>query len=421
MPRIAPINTLTTLQCQNVKGPAVLNDGRGLRLVVSATNQRKWVLRVTIDGRQRDLGLGAFREVSLKEARIKADAMRQRIGTGASIEARVSLASSRRKSATLQLLAQPELVTVETAFQEFWATKKPQLSNPKHAAQWESTLATYAFPLIGNRPVADVTTREVGAVLQPIWRQKPETAQRVQQRLKMIFDYAIASGYRTAANPTYAVQMILGARNHTVAHHRALPYPEVPKLIAQLRTCGSRPMSHLAFEWLILTATRSSETRLATIDEVDLGTGLWTIPAERMKARQPHQVPLSNRCREIFAEARQLEPDAPVIFPAWRGGAATFSDAVFADILEDLKLADQATAHGMRSAFRDWSADCARANHDVAEACLAHRPKDKVVAAYLRTTFLEQRRALMEQWASYCTSLSKEFRGAVRASRKMSA
>jgi integrase len=352
MPRIAPINTLTTLQCQNVKGPTVLNDGRGLRLVVSVTNQRKWVLRVTIDGRQRDLGLGAFREVGLKEARIKADAMRQRIGIGANIEARPFLAPTHRKPARLQLLAEPEIFTVEAAFQEFWQTKKPQLSNPKHAAQWESTLATYAFPLIGKRPVADVTTREVGAVLQPIWRQKPETAQRVQQRLKMIFDYAIASGYRTAANPTYAVQMILGARNHTVTHHRALPYPEVPKLIARLRTCGTRPTSHLAFEWLILTATRSSETRLATIDEVDLDTGLWTIPAERMKARQPHQVPLSNRCREIFAEARHLAPDAAVIFPAWGGGATIFNDAVFADILEDLHLSDQATAHGMRSAFR---------------------------------------------------------------------
>ncbi|MBX9925068.1 MAG: integrase arm-type DNA-binding domain-containing protein [Hyphomicrobiaceae bacterium] len=421
MPRIAPINTLTTLQCQNVKGPAVLNDGRGLRLVVSATNQRKWVLRVTIDGRQRDLGLGAFREVSLKEARIKADAMRQRIGTGASTEARPSVAPARHKPARLQLLPEPALVTVEMAFQEFWETKKPQLSNPKHAAQWESTLATYAFPLIGDRSVADITTREVGAVLRPIWRQKPETAQRVQQRLKMIFDYAIASGYRTAANPTYAVQMILGARNHTVTHHRALPYPEVPKLIARLRSCGTRPMSHLAFEWLILTATRSSETRLATIDEVDLGTGLWTIPADRMKARQPHQVPLANRCREIFAQARQLAPDAGIIFPAWRGGATTFSNAVFADILEDLKLADQATAHGMRSAFRDWSADCARANHDVAEACLAHRPRDKVVAAYLRTTFLEQRRALMEHWAAYCTSLSEKAGVAVRDSRKISA
>jgi hypothetical protein len=280
MPRIAPINTLTTLQCQNVKGPAVLNDGRGLRLVVSVTNQRKWVLRVTVAGKQRDLGLGAFREISLKEARIKANAMRQRIGTGAGIEARPSLVPARHKLARLQLLAEPKLVTVETAFQEFWATKKLQLSNGKHAAQWESTLATYAFPLIGNRPVADVTTREVGAVLRPIWRQKPETAQRVQQRLKMIFDYAIASGYRTAANPTYAVQMILGARNHTVVHHRALPYHDMPKLIARLHTCGTRPMSHLAFEWLILTATRSSETRLATIDEVDLEKELWTIPAE---------------------------------------------------------------------------------------------------------------------------------------------
>jgi hypothetical protein len=174
------------LQCQNVKGPAVLYDGRGLRLVVSATNQRKWVLRVTIDGRQRDLGLGAFREVSLKEARIKADATHQRIGAGASIESRPALAPTHRKPAQIQLLAEPELVTVEAAFEEFWETKKQQLSNGKLAAQWESTLATYAFPLIGNRPVADVTTREVGAVLQPIWRQKPETAQRVQQRLKMV-------------------------------------------------------------------------------------------------------------------------------------------------------------------------------------------------------------------------------------------
>lgn len=403
MPRVVGINRLSTLQCKTAVGPCVLEDGGGLRLVVSKGGNRSWVLRASVGGKRRDFGLGAFDAVPLKVARERAVALRQEIQAGGPIEPPASV--QRRRSAasrTAPIEARDEsLITVRSAFQQFWRIKKPQLENRKHAAQWETTLDTYAFPLIGEMPVADVDTKSVATLLEPIWREKPETAQRVQQRLKMIFDFAIASGYRTAGNPTLAVKMILGERNHRPSHHRALAYTKMPDFLAQLRARGETACG-LAFEWLVLTATRSSETRLALASEIDVGKALWTIPAERTKMRRDHEVPLSRRCLEIHGAARRLWPHSPLLFPSEQGHRRHLSENTFQEVLKSMSLHDVATAHGMRSSFRDWAAECARARHEVAEASLGHLVRDKVVAAYLRTSFFEERRALMTQWSDYC-------------------
>ena len=263
---------------------------------------RRWVLRASVAGQRRDLGLGSFSAIGLKEARDRAIDLRRRIEAGEEIKParRETITAKRRKAARLLLAPAPtpDVVTLRDAFRDFWRIKKPQLSNPKHAAQWVSTLDTYAMPTLGNRPVADITTREVAAVLEPIWREIPETAQRVQQRLKMIFDFAIASDYRTAGNPTLPVKMILGERGQQTEHHRALPYAERARLHqgpARRRGDGA---SRLAFEWLVLTATRSGETRLAMVSEVDVTTGVWSIPAERTKMGRQQDVPLTPRCLE---------------------------------------------------------------------------------------------------------------------------
>lgn len=395
MPRHVGTNRLTAIECKEAKGPAILEDGGGLRLVVLRSGARRWVLRASMQGKRRDLGLGSFSAIGLKETRDRAIDLRRRIEAGEEIKpARLVLAPA----------PTPDVITLRDAFRDFWRIKKPQLSNPKHAAQWVSSLETYALPTLGTRPVADITTREVAAVLEPIWREIPETAQRVQQRLKMIFDFAIASDYRTAGNPTLPVKMILGDRSQATTHHRALPYAEVPTFIKALRGRRGDGASRLALEWLVVTAARSAETRLALATEVDIAAGVWSIPAERTKMGRRQDVPLSARCLEIFAEARVLWPRSPWLFPSEQGRKPHLSENTFQRTLELMGLGERATAHGMRSSFRDWAAEVAKARHEVAEACLGHAIKDKVVKAYLRASFMEERRELMAAWAKFCGS-----------------
>ena len=406
MPKHVGTNRLTALECKEATGPAVLEDGGGLRLVILKSGARRWVLRASVRGERRDFGLGSFSAISLKDARDRSIDLRRRIEAGELFEKARREPKAGKKPARLVLAPapKPETITLRDAYRDFWRIKKPQLKNPKHAAQWVSTLETYALPTLGTRPVAEISTREVAAILEPIWREIPETAQRVQQRLKMIFDFAIASDYRTAGNPTLPVKMILGDRGQEKVHHRALPYAEVPTFIKKLRSRRGDGASRLAFEWLVLTATRSAETRLALVAEVDVKTGVWSVPAERTKMRRQHDVPLPARCLEIFAECRQLWPKSPWLFPSEQGRKPHLSENTFQRTLELMDLGDRATAHGMRSSFRDWAAEVAKARHEVAEASLAHVIKDKVVAAYLRASFMEERRELIKLWAEFCSA-----------------
>jgi integrase len=405
MPKHVGTNRLTALECKEATGPAILEDGAGLRLVVMKSGARRWVLRASIRGKRHDFGLGSFSAIGLKDARDRAIDLRRRIEAGEAIEP-ARRDAKQRKPARMVLAHKPEpgAITLRDAFRDFWRIKKPQLQNPKHAAQWVSTLETYALPLLGARPVADITTREVATMLEPIWREIPETAQRVQQRLKMIFDFAIASDYRTAGNPTLPVKMILGERGQQTNHHRAMPYADVPAFIAALRLRRGDGASRLALEWLVLTATRSAETRLALVSEVDVDAAVWRIRAERTKMRRQHDVPLPLRCIEIFRECRKLWPKSPLLFPSEQGRKPHLSENTFQRTLELMDLGERATAHGMRSSFRDWAAEVAKARHEVAEACLGHMIKDKVVKAYLRASFVEERRQLLAAWADYCGS-----------------
>jgi integrase len=260
----------------------------------------------------------------------------------------------------------------------------------------------YVYPHIGDKAVADVTAGDIVAVLRPIWFEKPETAKRVLQRVEAVFKSAILHGYRKLASPCVGVAQELGTRHRKVANHRALPYAQVPDFLARLRATNSWPATRLAFEWLVLTATRSGETRLARWAEIDEQAALWTIPAERMKAKRPHSVPLSPRCLEILQALRPVYPHGPddLMFPSMKSGAP-LSDMTLTKVLRDMGLADSATVHGMRSSFKVWCAEVAKVRDEVSEAALAHVIPEKVRAAYLRTDFLEERRPLMQAWAQF--------------------
>ena len=385
-------NRLTALAVEKQRTPGLYADGAGLNLVVTERGVKRWELRVQAGGRRRQLGLGIFPDISLDAARRKASDFRRAGKESGDIAPR-----ERPRAA-------PRTVTFRDAFTSFFDMKEQQLSNPKHAAQWQSTMEAYVFPTIGRRSVGDVTAAEIIDILKPIWNTKPETAKRVLQRMRVVFEAAIVRGDRTSAAPTTGVATVLGGRrNVRQSHHAALPFGEVPAFILRLRQLSGWLSTPLAFEFLVLTAARSNEVRSASWGEIDRAATQWVIPATRMKARDPHIVPLSARALEVLNLARAAFPDDDLIFPGTKQGRP-LSDMTLTKVLRDAGLGGRATAHGFRSSFKDWCAEIAKVRDDVSEAALAHKIPNKVRAAYLRTSFLDERRALMDDWATYVAS-----------------
>lgn len=385
------LNKLTALKVQKVREPGTYEDGGGLRLVVDQRGSKRWVMRVTIAGKRREFGLGGFPSVSLEQARAKAAEIRTGARDGRDVKA-----ETRREQ-------QRSTVTFREAFAAYFDVKQRALSNAKHLRQWPSTMEAYVFPVIGDRPVGEITASDVLDVLAPIWFDKPETARRVLQRIEAVFQSAILRGHREKASPCVGVTAELGTKHRKVEHHRALTWAEVPEFLVALRGASCQPSTRLAFEFLILTAARSGEVRGALWSEIDLREHLWRIPAERMKARKSHDVPLSKSALAVLREARKLH-SGELVFPGRQSGKA-LSDMALTMLLRDLGYADRATAHGFRSSFKVWCSEVAHVADEVSEAALAHIDKNRVRAAYLRTPFLEKRRPLMERWAQHVEQL----------------
>jgi hypothetical protein len=317
MPRNVGSNRLTPLQIKNFKGPGVLEDGAGLRLVANVAGSRWWVLRIMIAGVRKDYGLGSPASVTLAEARDRAIDLRRALKNGLPLPNWNESYAPARGPIVADLSTVPSAAgpTFEQAFEAYFKFKERRLSNPKHAAQWRSTMRDYVYPHIKDRPVAEVTPREVIKLLEPIWETLPETARRVLQRLRNVFDAAIVQGDRITANPTTGVSDVLGRERTDKRHHAALPFHSVPAFIQRLRERKATVATRLCFEFLILTAARSGEARLATWSEIDLDKGLWTVPKERMKARREHVVPLSVAAKSVLEQARREHLASALLFP----------------------------------------------------------------------------------------------------------
>lgn len=397
MPRTHAIHRLSPAFVRQCTQLGVYLDGGGLRLRVYPNRTRLWVMRIVARGKRRDISLGAFPTVSLADARSEAGAVRKAVAEGRDPAAEKRAA----KAAESQSTTSPrydERPTFLQSWLAFWAAKEPQLSNGKHRDQWVATMKTYVLPHIGHRPVADVTPGEVIELLNPIWHTKEETARRVLQRVDAVFMSAITRELREKASPCSGVARELGNRRVSRAHHAALPHAEVPTFIARLRKRRAPLASRLAFEFLILTASRSGEARGARWNEIDLAERCWTIAPDRMKARVEHVVPLSDRALAILKEARAELGDAVLCFPNAKG--KPFSDMVFTKALRDMDLGQRATAHGFRTAFKVWAAENG-IRDEVSEAALAHTDPNKVRAAYRRTNFIEARRPVMQAWCNF--------------------
>lgn len=375
---------LSATAVKAAKLPGRYGDGDGLYLLVSRAGARSWVCRVQKDGKRRDIGLGSAKKVSLAVARERAAKVRTQVEVG------LDPIAERRKEAGIPTFREAAAIV--------FAENKKSWRNAKHRDQWLSTLTTYAFPFFGDMAVSKVEGPHVRDALVAIWLEKPETARRVRQRIVAVIDWAIAKGYRDLPLPIAAMNKSLPKVKVKPVHHSALPYADVPAFAAMLRERES--VGRLAFEALILTASRSGEIRGAAWSELDLEKKLWTIPADRMKAGREHVVPLSDAAVSAFQRAetyREVRND--LVFPGARYGKP-LSDMTLTKICRDLEI--PAVPHGFRSSFRDWVAEETDFDGDVAEMALAHTIENKVEAACRRGNLLEKRRALMNAWGAYC-------------------
>ncbi len=358
-------------------------DGNGLYLFVQPTGTRSWVQRLVIRGRRRELGLGATGLVPLIEARELALANRKLARSGGD-----PLAEKRRADG---------VPTFAEAAERVLEQKRGGWRGRWHAQNWWRSMERYAFPRIGPRPVSEVNTADVLEILTPIWHVKAETARAVRQRVRSVLEWAIAMDLRND-NPCDRVLPVLGPQNDIVQHHPALPHKAVAAAIETVRASGSaQPAVKLGFEFLVLTAARSGEVRLATWDEMDTKDRVWTISALRMKAKREHRVPLCRRAVAILDAARVLGDGGGLVFPMRSG--RPMSATTLPKMLQQHEVA--AVPHGFRSSFRDWAAEETDHPREVIEAALAHVIQNKVEAAYARSDLFERRRRLMDDWSAY--------------------
>ncbi|WP_163560923.1 site-specific integrase [Halomonas sp. NO4] len=379
-------------------GPGKHEDGGGLRLVVSGGGAKKWVLRFTLKGKRREMGLGSFPDTGLADARRKAEHYRRLAKDGTDpIQAR---------DVEQQENSTP---TFTSCAARYIQSHRRSWRNAKHARQWVSTLKTYARPAIGHMPVDEIDTQDIVSILNPIWASKTETAKRVQGRIENVLDYAAAHKYRDESNPARwrgHLDKLLAkpSRVKNVSHHPAMPYDEVAAFIAELQ--GYTSISSKALQFLILTATRTSEVLRTEWPEIDLKNATWTIPAERMKARREHRVPLSTQAVSLLSDLPRVQGN-PYVFPGARLGRP-LSNMAMLQLMRGMGYGvggnrGDYVPHGFRSSFRDWSGEVSSYPRDVAEMALAHTIENKVEAAYRRGDLFEKRRSMMQDWSDFIT------------------
>ena len=384
----APKMRLTVGMIKGLECGKSLGDGRNLWLVVSRTGRKRFEFRYTINGRRRFMGLGPWPEVTLTEARDKAYNARRLLLDGFDPLA-PKFTETARPISTFREVSEDAI----SRFAKAW-------TGPKQEPQWRSSLARYAYPILGDMDVALINTANVRDVLEPIWHNKAPTAERVQNRIERVLDFATVQKLRAGDNPARLkgnLEHLLGRKETPKKHFPALAHQEIAAFLGELRS--REGIAARAMEFLILTATRTNETTNALWSEIDLENAVWTIPAERMKSgHEPHRVPLSN---QAVALLRALPRDTvgQFVFIGAEPGSPIVAD--LRRVLVRMNRTD-ITTHGFRSTFRDWVAERTGYSDGLAEKALAHKDSNKIQAAYFRSDMFEKRIPLMQDWADYC-------------------
>lgn len=393
-----PHNRLSARTAQTISAPGRHADGGGLYLLVEPNGAKRWVFIYQRLKRRREMGLGPLTDVPLADARAARDEANRQLARG------LDPIDERRRETEARLRVVPKF----GPYAKEWVRAQP-LRNEKYRKQVQNRLDRLCGALL-NRPVNEITTRDIVAALANHWKRTPETAERVLGQIERVLDAAYVAGHiadpwSNPASWSRRVQHLLPRVPRQVRHHRAVPYENVGAFMADLRQrAGS---AALALEFTILTAARTSEVRFLTWAEIDLAEGRWTCPAGRMKMKREHRVPLSAAALSVLGQARQHRRCAPgdFVFPR-DGSASALSDGAMERVLDRMKV--EATVHGFRSTFRDWAGDCTGHEEHVVEAALAHSVGDQTQKAYRRSDAFEKRRQLMNDWAKHCGRVAGE-------------
>ncbi|HEX2654103.1 MAG TPA: integrase arm-type DNA-binding domain-containing protein [Xanthobacteraceae bacterium] len=414
---------LKALEVTKLKNPGMYGDGGGLYLQIAKGGSKSWIFRYRFKGHTskagrplaREMGLGSAGTFTLAEARERAREKRQLLADG------IDPIEQRKSQEMAATLAKAQMVPFQDCAKEYIKAHRSGWKSEKHAKQWTSTLETWVYPIIGSLAVSGITTDLVLKILeQPIsdeldaptfWTARTETANRVRGRVETILDWAKARKLRDGENPARwkgLLDKLLPARSKVspVLHHKALPYSDIPRFMAELRKRDS--LSARALEYTILTAARTNDTIDADRTEIDKGNRLWTVPAPRLKgkkgARQrDHVVPLSDRAMQILDEPPQT---SSYLFAHDDG--EPLSNMAMLELLQGMGFGEDLTVHGFRSTFKDWCSEQTAYPNEMSEIALAHTVEDKVEAAYRRGDMREKRRRLMADWAAYCESTPAE-------------
>lgn len=393
---------LTNLEIKNAK-LGMHTDGGGLYLYVKGGGTKSWIFRYQIRGRRREMGLGSLASLSPVSARVEAARLKAMVAhkldpleTKRDAKAQ-DIANAKAASAN----AEAQTATFRAVTEKYLAAHEAGWRNTKHRQQWENTLKTYAYPIIGDLPVRDIAVTHILQILEPIWSTKSETAGRVRMRIEAVLDSAKLMGWRSGDNPAVwrggleaALPRISKVKR--VKHHPAMPWQDVADFMTALRS--REGISPRALEYAILTAARSGEVRHATWDEIDLEKKLWTIPGDKMKGFREHRVPLSEAVVALLVKLPKID-GSPLLFPGTRN--KPLSDMSLSAVLKRMGVGHY-TVHGFRSTFRDWAAEETSHSREAAEMAMSHKVRDKVEAAYRRGDMLEKRRPLMDEWAAWC-------------------
>jgi integrase len=400
---------LSALQVTKLTKPGLYGDGGGLTLQITTTGAKSWLLRYMVAGKPFGMGLGPTHTVSLAEARQKALDARKLLIDG------INPLAAKKQSKIAAALADAKMMSFDQCAEAYILAHKAGWKNAKHGDQWTNTLNTYASPVFGHLPVAEIDTGLVVKCLAPIWESKTETASRVRGRIESVLGWATTSGYRTGENPARwkgHLENLLAtiSKSSRTKNHPSLPWQRIGAFMSALRV--REGVSARAVEFAILTACRSGEVRGARWPEFDLAGKLWTIPAERMKAKREHQVPLSDAALALL-ESMPKDGDEDVVFAGTKG--QPLSDMSLTAVIRRMNgddkpvwadaNGDSITVHGFRSSFRMWAAETTNYPREVAEHALAHQLPDAVERAYQRGSQFAKRAALMAEWAVYCATV----------------
>lgn len=346
---------------------------------------KKWLQRYTFNGRRREIGLGSAKLVSVATARKNAHQNLVLVSEG------IDPIEDNKQDKVI-----PKF---EEAARTVYEANRPTWRNAKHAAQFITTLETYAFPVIGNMPVKDISSTHILQILSPIWVTKPETAKRVRQRLSTVLKWCVAKQWRVDDPANIAIAQALPRQPKKVIHRKSISYNNVADFLDVVSKSSAGLSTKLGIEFLILTATRSGEVRNACWAEVE--GSLWTIPAERMKAGVAHRIPLPSRCMEILDLAKEVSQGSGFIFEGTKPNMP-LSENTFNKLMKELEF--DVHAHGFRTSFRTWTQEKTNYPREIAETALAHALKDKAEAAYARSDLLEKRTEMMEAWAKFLSA-----------------